>query len=140
MSTPLSTRIVNANAVLYAGAESGVVAGFFTEDYRVHTGGGDLALGRDGVRRVLDRYRQAFSEIHVEVEILVEGPDRVAWQRTFQATHTGAFGGFPPARRQIAWRDMVTSRFEGGRIAEEWLVTDLAEQLLNARKRGAGTT
>jgi hypothetical protein len=29
---------------------------------------------------------------------------------------------------------MVVSRFERGLIAEEWVVTDLAEQLLMARK------
>ena len=33
-----------------------------------------------------------------------------------------------------AVRDMVVSRFEGGLIAEEWVVTDLAERLLLTRK------
>jgi hypothetical protein len=29
---------------------------------------------------------------------------------------------------------MLTSRFEDGRIAEEWVITDLAERLLLARR------
>lgn len=31
---------------------------------------------------------------------------------------------------------MVTSRFRDGLIAEEWVVTDLAERLLLSRKNG----
>jgi hypothetical protein len=36
--------------------------------------------------------------------------------------------------RRIVWRDMVTSRFRDGLIAEEWAISDLAERLLLARK------
>jgi hypothetical protein len=43
--------------------------------------------------------------------------------------------GFPATGRPIVWRDMVTSRFQDGRIAEDWVLTDLAERLLLARKR-----
>ncbi len=68
-------------------------------------------------------------------KILVEGKDRVAWQRTLRGAQQGAFKGFPASGREIMWRDMVTSRFRDGLIAEEWVVTDLAERLLLARKR-----
>ena len=47
----------------------------------------------------------------VEVKILDEGTDRVAWQRTLWGTHQGDFNGFPATSRPIVWRDMVTSRF-----------------------------
>jgi predicted ester cyclase len=43
--------------------------------------------------------------------------------------------GFPATGHRILWRDMVTSRFEDGYIAEEWVVTDQVERLLLARKR-----
>jgi hypothetical protein len=33
------------------------------------------------------------------------------------------------------WRDMVTSRFRDGLVAEDWAISDLAERLLLARKR-----
>ena len=80
-------------------------------------------------------YRRAFSELQVEVEVLVKAKDRVAWQRTVRATHKGNFKGFPATGRPIVWRDMVTSRFRDGLIAEDWVITDLAERLLLARKR-----
>lgn len=37
--------------------------------------------------------------------------------------------------RPIVWRDRVTCRFSDGRIAEDWVSTDLAERLLLGRKR-----
>lgn len=64
----------------------------------------------------------------------MEGTGRVAWQRTLRGTHRDTFQGFPPTGREIVWRDMFTSRFHNGLIAEEWVVTDLAERLLRARK------
>lgn len=66
--------------------------------------------------------------------MLVEGEDRVAWQRTLRGTHQGPFRGFPASGRRIVWREMLTSAFRDGRIAEDWLVSDLAERLLLARK------
>lgn len=30
----------------------------------------------------------------------------------------------------MIWRDMATSRFDNGLIAEDWVITDLAERLL----------
>ena len=86
------------------------------------------------IRRVLDLYRRAFPDLQVEVEILVEAKDRVAWQRTLRGTHQGDFKGFPATGRPIVWRDMATSRFHNGLIAEDWVITDLAERLLLARK------
>jgi predicted ester cyclase len=81
------------------------------------------------------RWRRAFRDLAAEVEILVEGPDRIAWQRTARATHVDAYAGFPATGRRLVRRDMVTSRFHDGRIVEDWVITDLAERLLRARKR-----
>ena len=80
-------------------------------------------------------YRRAFSDLQVEVEVLVKAKDRVAWQRTVRATHKGNFKGFPATGHPIVWRDVVTSRFRDGLIAEDWVITDLAERLLLARKQ-----
>ena len=110
------------------------VGDYFTADYLVHLTEEDVTGGHALVRRVIGMYRRAFGELTVEVEILVESGDRVAWQRTLRAIHKGSFKGFPATGQPIVWRDMVVSRFHDGLIAEEWLLTDLAEQLLLARK------
>jgi predicted ester cyclase len=94
-----------------------------------------MAGGQEVVRKIVAAYRRAFREIQIEVEILVKAKDRVAWQRTLRATHKANFKGFPATGCAIVWRDMVTSRFQDGLIAEDWVITDLAERLLLARKR-----
>jgi hypothetical protein len=43
--------------------------------------------------------------------------------------------GALPGKTPLRLRDMVTSRFRDDLIAEDWLITDLAERLLLARKR-----
>jgi len=129
MKTSLATKIKDANTTLIVNGDLDRVGDFFTQGYTVHLGGHNI------VQNILGALRQSFSDIKVEVNILLEGEDRVAWQRTLRATHTGKFKSFPASGLQVIWRDMITSQFYEGLIAEEWLITDLAEQLLLSRKR-----
>ena len=133
-----ASRIEAANRALMANGDLDAVVAFFTADYVAHLTDHDMTGGHAAIRRVLRLYRRAFPDLRVSVEILVESKDRVAWQRTIRATHCGAFRGFPPTGRRLVWRDMVTSRFQDGLIAEDWLISDLAERLLLARKRRRG--
>lgn len=135
MNRSHTSRIEAANAALIVDGDFDAIGEFFSPDYVAHLTGRDLAGGHEAVRKVVAAYRSAFHGIRVEVEILAKARDRIAWQRTLRATHTGAFKGFPATGRPLVWRDMVTSRFEDCLIAEEWVITDLAERLLVARKR-----
>ena len=134
MSRSLAAKIEAANSAIMINGDLDAVAQFFTTDYVAHLTDEDMTGGHDAIRKVLGMYRRAFADLTVKVEILVEGKDRVAWQRTLRATHKGDFKGFPGTGRPIVWRDMVTSRFLDGLIAEDWLITDLAERLLLAKK------
>jgi steroid delta-isomerase-like uncharacterized protein len=135
MSRSLASKIEAANSALIVNGDLGVVGKFFAPDYVAHLTDQDMTGGHGAIRRVLGMYRRAFPDLQVELEILVKAKDRVAWQRTLRATHKGDFKGFPATGRPIVWRDMVTSRFRDGLIAEDWVITDLAERLLLARKR-----
>jgi predicted ester cyclase len=135
MNLSLSQIIHDANAKLMAGGKLNEVENYFTKDYIVHLTNRTLSGGHSTVHSVLSAMMQAFSNIEIQVEVLLEGGDRISWQRTMTATHSGAFKGFPASGRKIVWRDMVVSQFEGSLIKEEWLSTDLAEQLLLSRKR-----
>lgn len=136
MNGELAAKIRAANTELIANRNTAAIADFFTPDYVAHLTGEDLAGGHQAIQSVLGMMQGAFPDLEVEVEILVEGTDRVAWQRTLRATHQGAYRGFPGTGRRIVWRDMATSRFRDGLIAEDWLLTDLAERLLLSRKGG----
>jgi predicted ester cyclase len=123
-----------ANSALIVNGSLNEVADFFTGDYVAHVTGQDFVGGHDVVRKIVRAYRRAFSDIEVEVEILVKAKNRIAWQRTLRAKQTGAFKGFSATNRMVVWRDMIVSEFRDGLIAEDWVVTDLAEKLLLARK------
>jgi steroid delta-isomerase-like uncharacterized protein len=129
-----SATIRAANSALIANGQLDSIGEFFTPDYVAHLTGEDMTGGHGAIRKVLDLYRRAFPDLQVDVEILVEENDRVAWQRTLRGTQKGDFRGFPATGRQIVWREMITSRFRDGLIAEDWFITDLAERLLLARK------
>ena len=134
MSLSNEATIETANEVLIVNGNLDAVADFFTTNYVAHVTGQDLFGGHDVVKKIVRAYRRAFSEIEVEIVILVKAKDRIAWQRTLRAKHTGVFKGFPPTGRSIVWRDMIVTEFRDGLMLEDWVITDLAEQLLQARK------
>lgn len=129
------STIETANVELMTRGNLDAIPTFFSPDYVAHLTDRDMTGGHQAIRRVLRMYQRAFADIRVEVEILVRAQDRVAWQRTLRAVHRAGFKGFPGTGRRIVWRDMVTSRFQDGLIVEDWIITDLAERLLLARKR-----
>lgn len=129
--------IEEANYSLFVEGNLEDIGDFFATDYTLHVTGRDITGGRKIVREVVGELRKSFPDITVDVEMLVEGHDRVAWQRTLRATHKSTFKSFPASGLLVEWRNMVTSRFHDGLIVEEWVVTDLAEKLLLSRKGGA---
>ncbi len=135
MKPSLASRIHEANEAILGRGQAGAVRDFFARDYRAHLTDGATLRGPAAVERFVSSLIKAFPDLEVEVDILVEGADRISWQRTLRGTQQGTFRGFPAAGQPIVWRDMVTSRFEEGLIVEDWSISDLAEQLLRARKR-----
>lgn len=131
----MASTIEAANATLIVEGHLDRIGEFFAVDYVAHLTDGDTAVGHDAIRTAIGLYRRAFPDLQVHVDILVEAGDRIAWQRTLRGTQQGAFKGFPATGRSVVWRDGVTSRLVDGLIAEEWVITDLAERLLLARKR-----
>ena len=134
MALTKTATIESANETLIVSGKLEAIPNFFASDYIAHVTGQDLQGGHDVVKKVIQAYRRAFSNIEVDIEFLVKAKNRIAWHRTLTATHTGPFKGFPATNQSITWRDMVTTEFRDGLITEEWVVTDLAEKLLLARK------
>lgn len=131
--TPTS-RLFDANQRLFVLGDLDAIAEHFAPDYVVQLAAGRALRGHESIRAAVTLTRRAFSDLQVEVELLMESADRVAWQRTLRGVQTGAYHGFPASGREIVWRELVVSRFEGGRIVEERLVSELAERLLMSRK------
>jgi predicted ester cyclase len=129
------SQIIEAgNAQLIVEGDLDAISEFFSPSYMAHVAGKDFIGGHQVVRRMMGAYHRAFSEIEVKIEILVQSPSRINWLRSWQGRQTGPFKGFPPTQKVLRWSDQVTSEIEEGLIVQEWLVTDLAEKLLMARK------
>ncbi len=125
----LPARIQTANEELLNKGNVDMASDFFAPAYVSHLTGRDLTGGPEVIEGFVTELRTAFPDLHVEVEVLVAEGERVAWLRTHRGTHRGDFMGVPASGRVIVWRSMVVTRFEAGKIAEEWGVSDLGERL-----------
>jgi steroid delta-isomerase-like uncharacterized protein len=130
MGQSMEDRIRFANDELIGQDNASVVDEVFSSGYVVHFDG-KQATGRAFVRKFIKQLRTALPDLRVvEVECLMQAGDRIAWQRTLSGTHKNALKGIPASGRKVKWRDMLVTRFDGGMIAEEWAVSELAEKLL----------
>ena len=112
-----------------------VVDVIFTTDYIAHAED-KVYKGHEFIKRFAKQVRSAIPDIRVlNVEFLVKAGATIAWQRTLHGTHKANMMGIPASEKKIKWNEMVVSRFEGDKIAEEWVVSELAGQLLLKQPR-----
>ena len=124
-------RVRFANDEILGKGNLGVVDEIFATDYVVHAGGKDYK-GPAFVRRFAGQLRSAIPDLRVvEVALLMQAGDTIAWQRTLSGTHEADMMGIPPTGQKVEWRDMVVTRFDGEKIAEDWAVSELAGQLFS---------
>ena len=108
-----------------------IVDEIFAANYVAHAGGKDYR-GHQFVRRFIGELRSAIPDIRVmKVEILTHSGDTIVWQRTLRGTHKANMMGIPPSGQKIEWIEMVVTRFDSEKIAEEWVVSELAGRLLS---------
>jgi predicted ester cyclase len=74
--------------------------------------------GHEGARRSVALYLELFPDLRFVVDEQVSEGDRVASRWTLHGTHRG---------RRVTLRGIVISRFEEGRIIEDWAASDTIE-------------
>jgi len=74
--------------------------------------------GTEGARRSVALYLKLFPDLRFQVEEQVTERDRVASRWTLHGTHRG---------RPVQLRGIVISRFEEGKIVEDWAASDTME-------------
>ena len=74
--------------------------------------------GHEGARRSVALYLELFPDLSFTVEDQVTEGDRVASRWRLDGTHRG---------RKVTLRGIVISRFEDGRIIEDWAASDTME-------------
>lgn len=112
-----------------------VVGDVFSENYLAHAGN-KKHKGHSFLKRFIKTLRKSIPDVHVlEVKYLLEEENSISWYRKLAGTHQVNMMGIPASKQAIVWEEMVVSRFENGLIIEEWLVSDLAGQLLLKQAR-----
>jgi predicted ester cyclase len=74
--------------------------------------------GTEGARRSVALYRELFPDLRFVVDEQISDGDRVASRWTLTGTHRG---------RRVRLRGIVISRFEDGKIVEDWASSDTLE-------------
>ena len=105
------------------------IESFFSVNYIAHAD--KDYKGHDFIKRYTKQLHDAIPDVKtLKVEFLNQSSDKITWQRTLSGTHKKTMYGIPPSEKKILWYELVVSRFEDGKIAEEWVVSDLAGQLM----------
>ena len=71
--------------------------------------------GQEGIARSVSMYRALFPDLRIDVVDQVSEGDRVVSRWTLEGTHRG---------QRVTLPGITISRFQEGRIAEDWTVSD----------------
>jgi len=122
--------IMHAFEGLVGKGNLGIINEAFTIDYIAHAGEKEYS-GHAFIKRFTNQLRTAIPDISiVEVKFLAHDVNTIVWQRTIKGTHEVEMQGIPPSGKKVKWVDMVVSRFDNEKIAEEWVVSELMGELL----------
>ena len=81
--------------------------------------------GAEALEGLVSAYRIAFPDINVKIDDLVNGGEKVVVSVTLTGTHEGDLMGIPPTGKKVDIRGMILSRFEDGKIVDEYEVIDM---------------
>jgi predicted ester cyclase len=81
---------------------------------------------REGVKRTIGGYRQAFPDIHIDVLDVVAADDKVVYRWQGDGTFENEFmGQQPTGEKGDPVNGITIDRFEGGKIVESWSQWDV---------------
>lgn len=98
---------------------------------------------REHFKSVVTMLRSAFPDLHLHVEDLIAGEEKMASRITMTGTHSGpgAFFGISPSGKRFQIQQMRFARFANGQMTDSWAVIDMLawmQQLGAMPARGSG--
>ena len=91
----------------------------------INHGLGPGASGSEGTKRSASMYLAAFPDLHFTFEDFIAEGDKVVVRETMSGTQQGELMGIPPSGKQFSVTGIEICRFEGGKIVEHWLESDM---------------
>ena len=102
-----------------------VIGELFTDDYHSHHNDPiGLPPGPEGVQQFIGGTRAGFPDLELTLDDIFGEGDMVASRWTLRGTHTEEWFGTPATGKSAEWAGVVLSRFEDGKVAEEWFNFD----------------
>lgn len=103
---------------------------FFDENYVAHAGE-KTYYGHKFILQFAKQIRTAIPDIKIiNLQILSDSNDVLTIQKTFSGTHQSSLKGIPPSGKKVKWYEISVVKFRNDKIIEEWVVSDLAAQLM----------
>jgi steroid delta-isomerase-like uncharacterized protein len=96
----------------------------FASDYVYRSPGSPELRGPEGFKQLITMYRNAFPDLHLDLDNLIAEGDTVVSRWTARGTHKGELMGIPPTGKQVTVTGVVISRFAGGKAVEDWELVD----------------
>jgi steroid delta-isomerase-like uncharacterized protein len=101
-------------------------AGLLSEAFLFRGSLGTELQGHADFLAYVDSVRTALADYRCEIlECVAEG-DRAFAKMRFWGRHVSEFRGFPPTGKPVQWLGAALFQFEGARIAQLWVLGDLA--------------
>jgi predicted ester cyclase len=106
-------------------------------DFRFRGSLGNVVRGQQAFKDYLVPIRCALAGYRCEILACVAEGNQAFAQMRFSGQHVGMFRGYAPTGKSVDWLGAALFRFEGGVIAELWVLGDLAglDALLFANQR-----
>ena len=102
-----------------------VANAIFTSNYLNHDPATpDFGTGPEGVKQLVTLYRNAFPDLQLTVNQMIETGQLVTTRFASQGTHKGELWGIAPTNKPIKVEGMVIHRISRGHIVEGWVMWD----------------
>ncbi len=108
---------------------------YFSLDYIAHAGDRDYK-GHEFLKRWTKQIHSSIDKIKIKkILILSNDGQTLTWQRTMSGIHINSLRGIPASGSKVIWTEMVVSRFINDKISEEWIVSELAGELMKKQPK-----
>jgi steroid delta-isomerase-like uncharacterized protein len=81
--------------------------------------------GKPAMREFMAALFDAFPDVHLALEDVVDAGDRVVYRALLSGTHRREFMGIPATGKRFESPVISVARFAGGKVADEWQVWDM---------------
>jgi predicted ester cyclase len=105
--------------------DSALLSKFVTDDHVRHQPGGDV-VGIDALSSSISALRAGFPDLHFDATVIPanDGGKTVTRRWVMTGTHEGVYADIAPTGSAVKSTGIGISRFEGGKIVEEWISRD----------------